>query len=91
MGVNSETYTLTFATKEDFRDYLYSAMEQSVVDNSSVTIDENDRIVTLSTCTGTDTTRFVVQESWCRRISRGKKAARVFHGEGGFRMIRSRN
>ena len=61
VGVNSETYTLTFATKEDFRDYLYSAMEQSVVDNSSVTIDENDRIVTLSTCTGTDTTRYVVQ------------------------------
>lgn len=50
----------TFWTNAEFEDIKTRAFENSVVDNSNVTLNYDDRIVTLSTCTGDDSTRFVV-------------------------------
>ena len=45
---------------EDFDKWKNSAFENSVVENSDVQLESDDRVVTLSTCTGDDSTRFVV-------------------------------
>lgn len=50
----------TFFTDEEFHSMLNDAFAQSIVDNSDITVDTDDRIVTLSTCTGNDATRLVV-------------------------------
>lgn len=50
----------TFFDKEEFAQFKDQAFENSVVDNSNVELTAEDRIVTLSTCTGNDATRFVV-------------------------------
>lgn len=57
----SETYQLTFADDEDFLGYVSDAFANSAVDSQGISVEADDRIVTLSTCTGDDTTRFVVQ------------------------------
>ena len=44
----------------DFDRWMNAAFENSVVENSDVELDRDDRVVTLSTCTGDDATRFVV-------------------------------
>lgn len=44
----------------DFDLWMNAAFENSVVENSDVELDRDDRVVTLSTCTGDDATRFVV-------------------------------
>lgn len=53
------TYQIAF-TDEEFGQFINSAYSNSVVDNEGVTVTKDDRIVTLSTCTGDDATRFVV-------------------------------
>ena len=53
-------YQITFRDKEDFQEFIYQAKEQSLYD-TGVDVDYTDTIVTLSTCTGNDATRFVVQ------------------------------
>lgn len=44
----------------DFEQWMNAAFENSVVENSDVELASDDRVVTLSTCTGDDATRFVV-------------------------------
>ena len=60
-GVNSDTYTLFKGPGEEFEKYLETIKGYSEIqtDNTDLTI--KDRIVTLSTCTGNESTRFVVQ------------------------------
>ena len=53
------TYQISF-TDDEFDQFISRAYSNSVVDNQGVTVTKGDRIVTLSTCTGDDSTRFVV-------------------------------
>lgn len=53
------TYQPFFIDRE-FEEFINTAFENSEVDNSDVEVTKEDRIVTLSTCTGDDATRFVV-------------------------------
>lgn len=53
------TYQVSF-TDDEFDQFISRAYSNSVVDNQDVTVTKEDRIVTLSTCTGDDSTRFVV-------------------------------
>lgn len=46
---DSPAYTLKFATKEEHTDWLQEIKKKSVI-HTPVTVAENDRIVTLSTC-----------------------------------------
>lgn len=55
-----ETYTLFSAHDDAFGKYLENMRSQSLVD-FNVDVDQEDKIITLSTCTGNDATRFVVQ------------------------------
>lgn len=61
VGAVSNTYTLEFGSRKEFQDYLDKALMQSQVDSSKVKVKSSDKIVTLSTCTGDEETRFVVQ------------------------------
>ena len=61
MTVNKTGLTYqTFYMDDEFDELIDVAFRNSVVDNSDMKVEENDRIVTLSTCTGNDATRFVV-------------------------------
>ncbi len=53
------TYQVMFKD-EEFTPWITSMFENSVVENDDVTVTKDDRIMTLSTCTGDDATRFVV-------------------------------
>lgn len=53
------TYQISF-TDEEFDQFINQAFANSVVENSDVEVTTDDRVVTLSTCTGDDSTRFVV-------------------------------
>ena len=53
------SYKICF-TDDEFDQFISRAYSNSVVDNQDVTVTKEDRIVTLSTCTGDDSTRFVV-------------------------------
>ncbi len=60
-GVNSDTYTLFKGPGEEFQKYLQTIRGYSdiSVDTEEMTI--KDKIITLSTCTGNEATRYVVQ------------------------------
>lgn len=53
------TYQITF-TEDEFDQFVNQAFANSVVENKDVEVTREDRVVTLSTCTGDDSTRFVV-------------------------------
>lgn len=53
------TYQVSFQGDE-YKEFLKTAFEKSELDNSDVTVTEEDRVVTLSTCTGNEATRFVI-------------------------------
>lgn len=53
------TYQIMF-TEDEFNQFVNQAFSSSVVDNSGLSVTREDRVVTLSTCTGDDSTRFVV-------------------------------
>ena len=55
-----EVYTLFSAPDQQFQQYLDSMKAQSLVD-FGVDVTKEDKVITLSTCTGNDATRFVVQ------------------------------
>lgn len=55
-----DPYRTRFLT-DDFREFIETCQENSMVDNHGMVVTTNDRIVTLSTCTGDDSTRFIVQ------------------------------
>jgi len=60
VSATSVNYQISFKKDKDFKKYLEESKANSVV-QTDVEVSTEDRIVTLSTCTGNDTTRFVVQ------------------------------
>ncbi len=61
VGSVSDAYQITFADDNDFMEFVDSAFSKSIVDTQGIEVTPEDRIVTLSTCTGNDATRFIVQ------------------------------
>lgn len=55
-----QDYQITFRDKEDFQEFIYRAQDQALYD-TGVDVDYTDTVVTLSTCTGNEATRFIVQ------------------------------
>lgn len=62
--VNSDTYTRYSAHDEAFGKYLLNMAGKSKVDMRAQSLNQEDRIITLSTCTSNDQVRFVVQARW---------------------------
>ena len=60
-GVNSDTYTLFKGPGEEFEKYLKTIKGYSEIKTDDTELTIKDKIVTLSTCTGNESTRFVVQ------------------------------
>lgn len=60
-GVNSDTYTLFKGPGTEFEKYLDTILGYSELKTESTDLTIKDKIVTLSTCTGNESTRFVVQ------------------------------
>lgn len=60
-GVNSETYTLFKGPGIEFQEYLEKIVGFSEIPTTPGTLTMKDKIVTLSTCTGNQATRYVVQ------------------------------
>lgn len=60
-GVNSDTYTLFKGPGEEYQNYLNTVQGYSEIKTEAAELTVKDKIVTLSTCTGNDATRFVVQ------------------------------
>lgn len=60
-GVNSDTYTLFKGPGEEFEKYLEMIKGYSEIQTDDTDLTIKDKIVTLSTCTGNESTRFVVQ------------------------------
>ena len=60
-GVNSDTYTLFKGPGEEFEKYLETIKGYSEIQTDDTDLTIKDRIVTLSTCTVNESTRFVVQ------------------------------
>lgn len=59
--VDSDTYTLFPAPSAEFEDYLSRMKSYSEIETEDIGLSMTDKIITLSTCTGNDATRFVVQ------------------------------
>lgn len=59
--VDGEAYTLFLGPGQEFLEYAQRMKANSQVAASDVTFDVRDKIVTLSTCTGNEATRYVVQ------------------------------
>lgn len=60
-SVSSDTYTLFKGPGEEFLEYLNKIIGYSEIQTTPGELTVKDRIVTLSTCTGNEATRFVVQ------------------------------
>lgn len=60
-AVNSDTYTLFKGPGQEFQDYLNRITGYSEIKTTPGDMTISDRIVTLSTCTGNEATRYVVQ------------------------------
>lgn len=60
-GVDSDTYTLFKGPGQEFEEYLAKIKGRSEVQTDAGEMNIKDKIVTLSTCTGNEATRFVVQ------------------------------
>ena len=56
----SDSYTINFASEEEFNTYIDKAFRTSMYD-TGVAVTASDTIVTLSTCTSKDTDRLIVQ------------------------------
>ncbi len=67
-GVNSDTYTLFKGPGQEFEDYLKTIVSRSEIETNAGDLDMMDKIVTLSTCTGNQSTRFVVQGRRCDEL-----------------------
>jgi sortase B len=50
----------SFYTDEAFDEWITYAFENSEIDNQGIEVTKDDRVMTLSTCTGDDSTRFVI-------------------------------
>lgn len=62
--VNSETYTLFSEHDDAFGEYIAHMAEKSMVNFETKELNRKDNIITLSTCTSDESTRFVVQARW---------------------------
>lgn len=62
--VQSSVYTFFQTPGEEFLQYLIEMASDSVIDFQTPYLSEDDRIITLSTCTSDENTRFVVQARW---------------------------
>lgn len=60
-SVDSDTYTLFQGPGEAFKEYLQTIRGYSELQTDPVELDVMDKVITLSTCTGNEATRFVVQ------------------------------
>lgn len=60
-SVTSDTYTLFKGPGEEFLEYLDIIKNYSEIKTNAENLNIKDKIVTLSTCTGNEATRFVVQ------------------------------
>lgn len=60
-AVSSDTYTMFDIPGPEFEKYAQSLPGKSEIETTPGTLTKDDRIVTLSTCTGNYSTRFVVQ------------------------------
>lgn len=60
VGTYSENYQISFPSEAAFQKYIQTAMKQSLIE-TNVEVTLKDTIVTLSTCTGNEATRFIVQ------------------------------
>lgn len=60
-GATSDTYTLFKGPGEEFRTYLDGMKAKSEIPTEAGEMTVKDKIVTLSTCTGNEATRYVVQ------------------------------
>ncbi len=60
VAYNSPAYQIVFDTNEEFIEYLYRMQDMSEK-RTGVELSSDDQIVTLSTCTGNEATRFIVQ------------------------------
>ncbi len=60
-AVDSDTYTLFKGPGQEFQDYLNKITGYSEIKTTPGDMTISDRIVTLSTCTGNEATRYVVQ------------------------------
>lgn len=66
-------YQITFQDQDDFMEFVYRAQDQSIYD-TGVDVNYKDTIVTLSTCTGNEATRFIVQGKRVRTYEAVSKA-----------------
>lgn len=60
-GASSDTYTLFKGPGQEFQEYLEKIVGYSDIKTNSEGMNIQDKIVTLSTCTGNEATRYVVQ------------------------------
>ena len=60
VSVQGDPYKIRFLS-EDFAAFIQNRQENSTINNHGVQVGTDDRIVTLSTCTSDDTTRFIAQ------------------------------
>ncbi len=60
VGTTGDPYTTRFIT-EDFQRFINDSLSRSEVNCGNVQVTTNDRIVTLSTCTGDSSTRRILQ------------------------------
>jgi sortase B len=60
-SVSSDTYTLFKGPGEEFLEYMDKIVDRSEIKTDPGELTVKDKIVTLSTCTGNEATRFVVQ------------------------------
>ena len=60
-AVDSDTYTLFKGPGQEFQEYLDKIVGYSEIETTPGTLTIQDKIVTLSTCTGNEATRYVVQ------------------------------
>ena len=60
-GAKSDTYTLFKGPGEEFQEYLKKIRGYSEIQTDAGDLTVKDKIVTLSTCTGNQATRYVVQ------------------------------
>lgn len=60
-ATNSPVYTVDFDTDEDFTDWLETCLESATYSTFVDELSTDDKIITLSTCCGDSSKRFVVQ------------------------------
>ena len=73
VAVDSLAYQITFSEEGSFDQFIRDAYSRSVVKGNDIKVTAEDKIVTLSTCTGNEATRFIVQGKLARTYIAKKK------------------